>query len=145
MLISGQWHACDDGVLRPVMVTEVQTQRGTWIKAPFLVDTGADRTVLSADILAALGFEQVLAEDRIGGVGGEVHTLLVDTRLRLSREQGGKVTFRGQYAAVSDMRALDMSVLGRDITNLFATIVDWPQRTVYLIGQHHAYTITQVS
>ena len=38
MLISGVWHACDDGVLRPVITAEVQTQHGTWIKAPFLVD-----------------------------------------------------------------------------------------------------------
>lgn len=56
MLISGVWHACDDGVLRPVIPAEVQTQDGSWIKAPFLVDTEADRTVLSADILTALRF-----------------------------------------------------------------------------------------
>lgn len=68
--------------------------------------------------------------------------MLVETRMRLSRENDGKVTFRGHYAAVSDVTALDMSVLGRDITNLFATIVDWPQRAVYLIGQRHHYTIT---
>jgi hypothetical protein len=36
-----------------------------------------------------------------------------------------------------------MSVLGRDITNLFASVVDWPQQVVYLIGQRHQYTITQ--
>ncbi len=142
MLISGLWHACDDGVLRPVIAAEVQRQDSSWIKAPLLVDTGADCTVLSADVLTALGFAQALAEDRIGGIGGEVDTMLVDTRLRLSRDQGGKVTFRGQYVAVSDVSALDMSVLGRDITNLFATVVDWPQRAVYLIGQRHAYTIT---
>jgi hypothetical protein len=63
--------------------------------------------------------------------------------MRLSREHGGKVTLRGQYAAVTEVVALDMSVLGRDITHLFATIVDWPQRVVYLIGQRHQYTITQ--
>jgi predicted aspartyl protease len=126
-----------------VIPADVQTQDGSWIKAPFLVDTGADRTVLSADILTALRFPRTLAEDRIGGIGGEVNTVLVETRLRLSRENDGKVIFRGQYAAVIETAALDMSVLGRDITNLFATVVDWPQRVAYLLGQRHQDTITQ--
>ncbi|MDH3599123.1 MAG: hypothetical protein OEU26_05725, partial [Candidatus Tectomicrobia bacterium] len=85
MLISGVWHACDDGGLRPVIPADVQAQNGSWIKAPFLVDTGADRTVLSADILTALRFPGTLAEDRIGGIGGVVNTVLVETRLWLSR------------------------------------------------------------
>jgi hypothetical protein len=58
---------------------EIRTRDGSWIKAPFLLDTGADRTV--------------------------------------------------------------MSVLGRDVTNLFAVIIDWPQRFVCLLGQQHQYTI----
>jgi predicted aspartyl protease len=143
MLISGVWHACDDEVLRPVIPAEVQAQDGTWIKALFLVDTGADRTVLSSDILTALHIPHRLAQDRIGGIGGEVSTVLVETRIRFSREDDGKVRFRGQYAAVTEAATLDMSELGRDITNLFATLVDWPQRAVYLIGQRHQYTITQ--
>jgi hypothetical protein len=69
MLIRGVWHACDDGVLRPLLPAEVQTHDGSWIKVPFLVDTGADRTVMSADILAALRFPRALAADRIGGIG----------------------------------------------------------------------------
>jgi predicted aspartyl protease len=142
MLISGMWHACDDGVLRPVIAAEVQARDGAWIKALCLVDTGADRTVLSADILTALRFPPPVAEDRIGGIGGVVSTVLVDTVMRLSHENNGKVIFRGQYAAVTEAVRLDISVLGRDITNLFATLVDWPQRVVYLIGQRHQYTIT---
>lgn len=143
MLISGVWHACDDGVLRPVIPAEIQAQDGSWIKAPCLVGTGADRTVLSVDVLAALRVPHVVAEDRIGGIGGVVTSILIETQMRLSRENDGKVIFRGQYAAVTEAATLDMSVLGRDITNLFATLVDWPQRAVYLIGQRHQYAITQ--
>ena len=142
MLIRGVWHACDDGILRPVIVAEVQTRDRAWIKAPFLVDTGADRTVLSADVFIALHFPRTMAAERLGGLGGEVHIVQVETRLRLTREQDGKVLLRGQYAAVTEVAALDMSVLGRDITSLFATVVDWPQRVVYLLGQRHQYTIT---
>jgi hypothetical protein len=34
-----------------------------------------------------------------------------------------------------------MSVLGRDITNFFALIVDRPQEVVCLLGQGHRYLI----
>ena len=52
MRINGLWYAGDDGIRRPVIRGEVLTSTGLWIKAPFLVDTGADLTVLSAAILA---------------------------------------------------------------------------------------------
>ena len=143
MLISGMWHMCDDGIIRPVIHAEIQTSDGAWVKAPLLLDTGADRTVFSTDILQALRLQPVVAENRLGGVGGVAHAIIVATRMRLSRENNGKVMFRGQYAAITGAEALDMSVLGRDVTNLFAIIVDWPQRTVCLVGQRHQYTIMQ--
>jgi hypothetical protein len=47
------------------------------------------------------------------------------------------------YTGVTEVEALGMSVLGRDVTNLFAVIVDWSQQIVNLLGQRHQYTITQ--
>jgi hypothetical protein len=38
-----------------------------------------------------------------------------------------------------------MCVLGRDVTTLCSLIVDWPQRLVCLLGQHHQYMIIQRS
>jgi len=143
MLISGTWHLCDDGIARPVIRAEIQASDSAWVKTPFLVDTGADRTVFSADILKALHLSPVETEDRIGGVGGVTASIVVETRIRLTRENNGKVLFRGRYAGVTAVEALDMSVLGRDITNLFAVIVDWPQQVVCLVGQRHQYTVTQ--
>jgi hypothetical protein len=67
---------------------------------------------------------------------------MVDTHIRFSREEDGKVVFRGHYAAVTELEALDISVLGRDITGLFALIVDQPGNVVCLLGQRHRYTIT---
>ena len=143
MLINGVWYLCDDGMTRPVLRAEVLTCEGSWIKAPFLLDTGADRTVFSADVLAALRLSPIVTSDRIGGVGGLVASITVETQIRLTRENDGKVTLRGQYAGVTEVDALDMSVLGRDITNLFSVIVDWPRKVVSLIGQRHQYVITQ--
>lgn len=55
MFIPGMWLLCDDGVVRPVIAGEVRAGDGSWVQTPFLVDTAADRTALSADILEALG------------------------------------------------------------------------------------------
>lgn len=143
MLISGTGHMCDDGIIRPVMQAEIQARDGSWVKAPLLVDTGADRTVFSADVLQALHLQPVVAESQLGGVGGVARAIIVETRIRLTHENHGKVMLRGQYAAITETAALDMSVLGRDVTNLFATIVDWPQRVICLLGQRHRYMLIQ--
>jgi hypothetical protein len=145
MLITGTWHTCDDGIIRPVIHAEIQAWDGSWVKAPHLVDTGADRTVFSVDILQALRLQSAVGEERLAGMGGEVNTIIVETRIRLTHENGGKIMLRGQYAAVTRAEALDMCVLGRDVMNLFSLIVDWPQRLVCLLGQHHQYMIIQRS
>ena len=54
MQINGEWLLCDDGIVRPVIRGHILDGHGAWIHAPFLVDTGADRTVFSAPVLAAL-------------------------------------------------------------------------------------------
>lgn len=51
MQINGAWSLCDDGAIRPVVYGEVRTGSGRWLPVEFLMDTGADRTVLSAALL----------------------------------------------------------------------------------------------
>ena len=68
MRIDGAWNLGDDGIARPVIRGEILTSRGLWMRAPFLVDTGADQTVLSAAILTALSLQPRTAQDRIRGV-----------------------------------------------------------------------------
>lgn len=144
MRISSLWYAGDDGIRRPVIQGEVLTSNRLWIKAPFLVDTGADLTVFSAAILADAHLKPLAPQDRLGGVGGIAASVAVETQIRFSREIGSKVTFRGQYAAVTEVEALDISVLGRDIMGLFSVIVDQPGNVVCLLGQRHRYTIEQI-
>jgi predicted aspartyl protease len=143
MRIDGEWLLCDDGIVRPVIRGEILAGDGTWQRAESLVDTGADRTVFSATILAALRLQPVATRARIGGVGGVANSVVVETQVRLTREEDGKIVLRGQYAAVTELEALDMSVLGRDIAGLFAVIVDRPGNVVCLIGQRHRYAIEQ--
>lgn len=141
MLIRGQWLLGADGVTRPVIAGEIQAANGSWLKAPFLVDTAADRTVFTAAVLQDLGLQPVSSLDQLRGVGGTAASVVVLTAIRLLREDGMEIVFRGQCAAVTELETLDLSVLGRDITNLFALIVDRPGDTVCLLGQRHRYTI----
>lgn len=144
MQIAGEWFPCDDGVRRPIIRGSAMASDGTWATVPFLVDTGADRTVLSRLVLAALNLAPVPSDEGIGGLGGLVDSVIVETTIRFNRQDGNPVTFRGQFAAVTELEALDMSVLGRDITGLFAVIVDRPGDCVYLLGQRHRYSIITI-
>jgi hypothetical protein len=101
-------------------------------------------SVLSASVFRALRLQPITAHESVGGLGGIVRSVVVETRIRFSREEGrNKVLFRGQYAGVTDLEALDVSVLGRDILSLFPLIVDRPGNIVCLIGQRYRYTIEQ--
>jgi hypothetical protein len=119
MRIDGKWLWCDGGVMRPTIRGEVWARGGYWEWIGFLVDTGADRTVFSAATLAKLGLRPVVAQDGISGLGGRADAVAVETQTRLTRETAGKVIFRGRFAAVTELEARDISVLGRDITGLF--------------------------
>lgn len=143
MVISGDWLQDEDSIARPVVRGEVLTGNGTWARAPFLLDTGADCTVLSEALLALLGLPTLAPQEGISGLGGGVPSVAVTTEIRLAREQGGHITFRGRFTAVTEREALDMSVLGRDITGQFAVIVDRPGDVICLLGQRHTYSIVQ--
>jgi hypothetical protein len=47
----------------------------------------------------------------------------------------------GRFSAMSGSEVIDMSVLGRDITNLFAVIADHPGNVVALVRPPHRYVI----
>ena len=141
MRFDGEWLQCDDGIVRPVLRAEILTESGHWRAFELLVDTGADRTVISANVLESLNLETTAERDRIGGIGGLVDSVSVHTQIRLSRDDSQKVTFRGEYVACMGHEALDMSVLGRDILGMFALIVDCRADVISIIGGQHQYTI----
>jgi hypothetical protein len=143
MRIDGEWFVGDDGIARPTVRGEVLAADQSWVRAPFLLDTGADRTVLSAAILRLLGLSAEVSPDRIGGLGGLVSAVSVETSVRLTRDGSRQVVFRGQFAAVTDLEALDTCMLGRDITGLFAVIVDQPTNVVCLLRERHRYSIRE--
>jgi predicted aspartyl protease len=141
MRIDGKWLLRDDDVVRPVIPGEILAANGSWEWVEFLVDTGADRTVFSAATLAKLGLQPLTTKDAVSGLGGVAESVVVETQIRLTRETAGTVLFRGQYAAVTQVDALDIDVLGHDITGLLIVIVDRPGDVVCMLGQRHRYRI----
>ena len=95
MRIDGQWLWCDDGIMRPVISGEILAAHGSWEKSEFLVDTGADRTVFSAATLAKLAPQPLPMQEGISGVGGMAAAVSIETQIQLTREEAGKVVFRG--------------------------------------------------
>jgi hypothetical protein len=63
MVIFGDWRVCDDGVTRPTLLAKVQNANGQFLAEVFLIDTGADRTVLSAELCAKLKFQSNTASE----------------------------------------------------------------------------------
>jgi hypothetical protein len=62
MRINGTWFLGADGIIHPVIWAQILTHHGLWSAAPFLVETGADRTVFSAGILAILELPPLVAQ-----------------------------------------------------------------------------------
>ncbi len=140
MLIAGRWMVAD-GLLRPILMARLVAADGSSFSTPFLVDTGADRTVLDARTFRALKLPALPAAEQLAGVGGTVSSALVETRILLTRENGTAISINGPFAVFTDPEALDMCVLGRDVTNHFAVIVDRLRDGVFLLNQAHTYQI----
>jgi hypothetical protein len=143
MRFNGEWFECDDGIVRPIIRAEVLSRDRLWTAADLLVDTGADRTVLSADLLKVLSLETSRPQHQIGGIGGLIESVTVTTHIRLTRDDGQGVTFHGSYAGCTRYDALDMSVVGRDILEMFSVIVDRPADVVAILGGNHYYSLHQ--
>ncbi len=141
MLCHGDWLVCDDGIIRPILRARILRGDGAWRRTEFLLDTGADGTVICASVLEGLNLPYVQPVDRIGGVGGIAASVNVRTQIQLASDDGQWITFRGAYAACLQHEALDMSVLGRDILNIFAVIVDRPADRVTLLHGGDGYAL----
>lgn len=142
MRVDGRWFLCADGVIRPVIRVAVFSVDRVPVQRHFLVDTGADRTVLSRELLDELGLATAKSVVQLAGVSGAFETVEVVAELRLRRTGGGEVLIQSRFAAATDPNALEMSVLGRDITGIFALIIDRPGDVVCLVNQQHRYSIS---
>jgi hypothetical protein len=96
--------------------------------------------VLSSDVFGSLGLPSFENEGPISGIGGPAESVLLQTDIRLEGPLG-KMTLRGVFAAATEPETLDMSLLGRDILDMFSLLVDRPNDLVVLVCQQHVCTI----
>ncbi len=81
------------------------------------------------------------SENQIGGLGGIAKAVNVATTIRLFRDEGENALFRSDYIACVDHEALDMSVLSRDILELFALVADRSANVLAMLRGKHRYSI----
>jgi hypothetical protein len=147
MHVNGEWLVCEDSVIRPIVLGLVKAASGEMIEVTFLLDAGADRTVFSTGFLSSLVSLQSSEAEQIhlAGVGGRVSSIAVDTVIGFTRDDGKVVTVRGPFRVFTAGESAELSVLGRDVTNNFSVIYDYPNRAVALLSRPHYYEIKKAS
>lgn len=143
MLIIGEWQLCDDGMTRLTVRAKVLGSDGSLVAEDFLLDSGADRTVLSAALLARL---QLPVSSNPPGftlsdVGGTSVCVLVTTVLEFIRDDGRPIRIHGTYAGFTDPGATDLSILGRDVIDNFDLIISRRHGEIFLVAPNHQYRI----
>lgn len=118
---------------------------GNAIEDAFLVDVGADRTVLSAHFFAELGLPGRAPDDgmMLEGISGKCTFVCVHTPLEFIRSDGDTIRVHGEYAALTDSSGADFSILGRDVLNNFDVIISRPRREVLLLADRHTYQVVE--
>ncbi len=147
MRINGQWALCDDGIIRPVVQGLVRVTEEKWIDVPFLLDAGADRTVFSAQLVDLLRpLENQEAEQiHLAGIGGLSDSITIETVIGFKSDGERIATVRGTFGVFLQIEFADMSVLGRDVSNNFNVIYDYPNQLVALLAPPHFYEIKKAS
>jgi len=143
MRIVGEWYLCTDAVIRPTVEGYLADATGVECDERFLGDTGADRTVLTAGLLASLSLPASTppAGFALSGVGGQPGFVVVRTMLTLYADDGSPARLQGDFAAFTDPAAADMSILGRDVLDHFDLIVSRRRNEVLLLAMKHQYRI----
>jgi hypothetical protein len=97
MRIAGEWQRRDDGVTRPIVRVKVFGADGRSVAENFLIDSGADRTVFSAILMAQLQLPPRSPQPGLvlSGIGGESAFVLVTTGLEFLRDDGAPARVRG--------------------------------------------------
>jgi len=142
MRVNGAWLPGDDGVIRPIVPGLVRLPDGQWREVSFLLDAGADRTVFSADFCSLLEpLEPAAQRLLLSGVGGATNSITTETAIAFARDDGQLITVRGSFGVFTEGESAELSVLGRDVTNNFSVIYDYPTQIIALLAPSHAYEI----
>jgi hypothetical protein len=141
MQIHGLWAAFTGGPIRPMIGIHVFRADGTLASDLFLIDSGADRAIFSADLFQNLGQPAVpRTRPLLTGFGGGIPTVDVATTLQFRSPTNQTFLVPGTFAATTDPAALDFGVLGRDVLDSFDVILSRRRNEVLLLAGNHFYT-----
>jgi hypothetical protein len=145
MRIAGEWLLCDDAVSRPIVRAQVVGADGSSRSDRFLVDSGADRTVFRAALVQRLRLPISPAPPGLAlvGIGGASAFVSVAAVVEFRRDDGGLARVRGEFAALTDPAATDLSVLGRDVLDNFDLILSRRRNEILLLAPNHQYHVVQ--
>jgi hypothetical protein len=143
MRCEGRWLVCHDHITRPVIEVGLVDPDGRSESYTFLIDTGADATVLTFVAVAHLGVEVVPSKRPMEGIGGPTPAVEFVAELYVLNTARELVRLRGNVLGKSRPVEHDLCVLGRDLLNNFAVIVDRPADTVCLLSGRHRYVIQE--
>lgn len=76
---------------------------------------------------------------------GAANSITIETTIGFVRDDGRPVRVRGPFQVFVERESSDISVLGRDVTNNFGIIYDYPNQTVALLSSPHYYEIKKAS
>jgi hypothetical protein len=143
MQIAGKWFRCSDGTTRPMVDAGVQKADGSLFDEKFLIDSGADVTVLSDIVWQQLGLPPAPNPPgfALAGISGRSAFVVVDTVLVFRRQDGLPARLRGRLAAFTQPTGMDYSILGRDVLDNFDVILGRQRREVILLAGNHQYQI----
>ncbi len=141
MRINGQWRRDENDVLTPVIECGLLAGDGEWLYTYFLIDSGAERTVISADILRQLDSPCHASLHSLVGLGDSVQVLTVSTKLKFEPDNGSSIVVNGPFDGLPEGREGELSILGRDVLGNFAIILDRPGDVIALLHGRHRYSI----
>lgn len=82
---------------------------------------------------------------QLAAVGGRAGSIVIETAIGFLKDDGRPVSIRGTFHVFVESESADLSVLGRDVTNNFGIIYDYPNQAVALLALPHYYEIRKAS
>ena len=141
MQIDGNWSRDVYGITSPVLTANLLGSGGILVECTFLIDTGAEVTLINHEVFQKLGLPTQPAQRQLAGLGGVVASAAIATFLVLTLSDGTTTRVRHVFHAEAHPPGSDISLLGRDVLNYFTLIVDRPNWRVHLLAGQHNYVI----
>jgi len=141
MEFMGSWRQCLDGIVRPMIKAEVEGSNGQLYADWFLLDIGADCTVLRFSFLQRLQLPPVGTPGfTLTGVGTStpIPLVLVAGKLKLTSIDGHPATIPGPLASFTSLRAVEHSILGREVINEFDFLLEKKRGAFRLLHGVHS-------